>query len=54
MSLITTHNSYAIWSAPVGLPMGILLLVTAAAILEVYAPSKRISNTSVTKTINEL
>lgn len=53
-SLITSHYSYAIWSVPFGSLAIIVLLVMAAVILAVYAPSKRIRNMSVTETINEL
>lgn len=53
-SLITSHYSYAVWSVPVGSLMFIILFVAVAAILAVYAPAKRIRNTSVTETINEL
>lgn len=53
-SLITTHYSYAIWSIPVGSLIFIILFIAAAAILAVYAPSRRIRHTSVTETINEL
>ncbi|WP_349948739.1 FtsX-like permease family protein [Lacrimispora sp. BS-2] len=53
-TLITAHFSYAIWSVPI-VPLTIILLfVVAAAIVAVYAPSRRIRNISVTETINEL
>lgn len=53
-TLITDHFSYATWSVPI-VPLAIILLfVFVAAIVAVYAPSKRIRNISVTETINEL
>lgn len=52
--LITTHFSYAVWSLPVKSLMIILLLVFLAAAAAIYGPAKRIRNTSVTETINEL
>lgn len=53
-NLITAHFSYAIWSVPVIPIVIIFLFVFVAAVVAVYAPSKRIRNISVTETINEL
>ena len=53
-NLITTHYSYAVWRIPTGSLTIIILFVVIAVIAAVYAPTKRIRNTSVTDTINEL
>ena len=52
--LITRHFSYATWSVPVMPIIIILLFVFAAAIVAMYAPSKRIRNMAIIDTINEL
>lgn len=52
--LITEHFPYAVWSLPVSSLTVILLFVLLAATAAVYAPAKRIRNSSVTETINEL
>lgn len=52
--LITEHYSYAVWSFPVSLLAIIILFVVLAAILAVYAPTKRIRNMEITDTINDL
>ena len=52
--LITEHFSYAVWSFPVSLLAIIILFVVFAAILAVYAPTKRIRNMEITETINDL
>ena len=52
--LISDHFPYAVWSLPVRSLVIILLFVAFAATLAAYAPAKRIRNTSVTETINEL
>ena len=53
-AVITSHYSYAVWNLPVASLMIILLFIFIAAILSIYAPSKRIRNISVIDTINEL
>ncbi|MCM1305647.1 MAG: FtsX-like permease family protein, partial [Butyrivibrio sp.] len=50
--LVTAHFYYFTWSLPVGQIGVILLFVFAAALVAVYAPSKRIRNMVVTETIN--
>lgn len=52
--LITEHFPYAVWRLPVSSLTVILLFVLLAATAAVYAPAKRIRNSSVTETINEL
>lgn len=52
--LISDHFPYAVWSIPVRSLVIILLFVAFAATLAAYAPAKRIRNTTVTETINEL
>ncbi|MDO5400696.1 MAG: FtsX-like permease family protein [Eubacteriales bacterium] len=52
--LITGHFPSAIWQLPITSLAIILLFVSFAAILAVYAPAKRIKKISVTETINEL
>lgn len=52
--LITGHFPSAIWQLPITSLAIILLFVSLAAILAVYAPAKRIKKISVTETINEL
>lgn len=52
--LITEHFPSAIWQLPITSLAIILLFVSFAAILAVYAPAKRIKKISVTETINEL
>lgn len=52
--LITGHFPSAVWQLPITSLVIILLFVSLAAILAVYAPAKRIKKISVTETINEL
>ena len=52
--LITRHFPSAVWQLPITSLVIILLFVSLAAILAVYAPAKRIKKISVTETINEL
>lgn len=52
--LITGHFPSAVWQLPITSLAIILLFVSLAAILAVYAPAKRIKKISVTETINEL
>ncbi|WP_392486843.1 FtsX-like permease family protein [Haloimpatiens sp. FM7315] len=52
--LITNHYSYATWSFPI-IPITIIIVfVFVSAIIAMYAPSKRIQNTAIIDTINEL
>lgn len=53
-SLITGHFPYAIWEFPVGSLAIILLFVSLAAVVAIYAPTKRMRSMSVIKAINEL
>ncbi len=53
-SLITGHFPYAIWEFPVGSLSIILLFVSLAAVVAIYAPTKRMRSMSVIKAINEL
>ncbi|MEG1271480.1 MAG: FtsX-like permease family protein [Ruthenibacterium sp.] len=53
-TLITAHFSYAVWHVPIVPLVIILLFVFGATAAAVYAPSKRIRNTSVIETINHL
>lgn len=53
-SLITGHFPYAIWEFPVGSLAIILLFVSLAAAVAIYAPAKRMRSMSVIKAINEL
>ena len=53
-NLITTHFSYAIWQLPIISVIIILLCVFVAAVVAMYAPSKRIRKMAITDTINEL
>lgn len=52
--LITEHFPSAIWQLPITSLAIILLFVSFAAILAVYAPAKHIKKISVTETIKEL
>ncbi len=52
--LIASHFSYAVWCVPTARLIEILLFVLASVTAAVYAPAKRIRNTSVTETINAL
>lgn len=52
--LIEDHFPYADWHFPLISLMIILLFVSIAAIIAVYAPAKRICNMPITATINEL
>ena len=52
--LITPHFPYAVWSIPVVSLIVILIFVVGASIIAVHNPTRRIKNTSVTETINEL
>lgn len=42
------------WTVPTALLVVILLIVASAAAAAVYPPAKRIRNTAITDTINEL
>lgn len=53
-TLITRHFNHAIWSLPVIPLLIILLFVFGATIAAAYIPSKRIRNTSIIETLNEL
>ena len=52
--LITEHFTYAVWNFPASLVAVIILFVMFAAILAVYAPTKRIRSMEITETINDL
>lgn len=52
--LITEHFPYAVWHVPIASLGIILLFVSLAAVVAVYAPAKRIRNMQITATINEL
>ena len=52
--LITEHFTYAVWNFPASLVAVIILFVMLAAILAVYAPTKRIRSMEITETINDL
>lgn len=52
--LIASHYSYAVWELSVVPLIIILAVMTAAAAIAVYAPSKRLSRIAITATINEL
>ncbi len=52
--LIAEHFSYAVWHFPITSLVIILLFVSLAVVVAVYAPAKRIRNMSITATINEL
>jgi len=53
-NIITSHFYYATWSVPVAQLVMIAVFVFAAAVVAIYAPSKRIREMEVTETINEL
>ena len=53
-NLITAHFSYALWQFPIVPVLIILFFVFTAAIVAMYAPSKRIRNMAIIDTINEL
>ena len=52
--LITGHFSYAVWRFPNASLAIIILFVVFAAVLAVYAPTKRIRSMEITETINDL
>ena len=52
--LITSHFPYYTWSVPVQTLLIILLFVFLAAVVAIYAPTKRMRAMAVTDTINEL
>ena len=53
-SLIAGHFPYAVWDFPIGALGIILVFVSLAAVVAIYAPTKRIRNMSITESINEL
>ena len=52
--LISSHFAYAKWTLPVTSLVFIFLFVVGASVLAVYYPIKRICNTDIRDTINEL
>lgn len=52
--LIAEHFPYAVWHFPISSLVIILLFVSLAAIVAVYAPTKHIRSMPITATINEL
>lgn len=52
--LISSHFAYAKWTLPVTSLMVIFLFVIGASVLAVYYPIKRVCNTDIRDTINEL
>lgn len=52
--LITDHFPYSVWCLPMTSLLVIVVFAIVAAGISVYGPAKRITNISVTETINEL
>ena len=52
--LISSHFAYAKWTLPINSLVFIFLFVVGASVLAVYYPIKRICNTDIRDTINEL
>ncbi len=52
--LISSHFAYAKWTLPINSLVLIFLFVVGASVLAVYYPIKRICNTDIRDTINEL
>lgn len=52
--IVAEAVTYAIWEFPVGSLAIILLFVSLAAVVAIYAPTKRMRSMSVIKAINEL